>query len=273
MNRLLPLLAAAVFAAQPGYKAEVERWRQDRESRLKADDGWLTLTGLFWLKEGENRAGSAPGSRVELPSDFPAHAGTFRVNGSLVTFERDGHKLVLKTDKHDKPDIVPIGRLNLHVIERGSKFGVRVKDPESEYRRKFTRLSWFPVNSEWLIRARFVPQPRRMVFDAEAGDKQEMQSPGYVEWTWRGQKLRLTPVTEGDQLFFIFRDKTAGKSTYPAARFLYADPPKNGIVIVDFNKAYNPPCVFTPYATCPLPPPENRLAVPVEAGERMYTGH
>jgi hypothetical protein len=100
-----------------------------------------------------------------------------------------------------------------------------------------------------------------------------MQSPGYVEWTWRGQKLRLTPVTEGDQLFFIFRDKTAGKSTYPAARFLYADPPKNGIVIVDFNKAYNPPCVFTPYATCPLPPPENRLAVPVEAGERMYTGH
>ena len=148
-----------------------------------------------------------------------------------------------------------------------------MKDPRSAARVHFRGLQWFPVKDEWKVRARFVPQPKKMLFDAQAGDRQEYMSPGYVEWERNGQTLRLTPVTEDNQLFFVFRDATSGKSTYAAARFLDTDPPKDGFVVLDFNKAYNPPCVFTPYATCPLPPPENRLKVAVEAGERMYSGH
>jgi uncharacterized protein len=151
--------------------------------------------------------------------------------------------------------------------------GVRIKDPESDARRNFKGLHWYPVRPEWKVRARLVSAPKKIAFEAQAGGKQEMTSPGYVEWEHEGNKLRLTPVTEGDQLWFIFRDKTAGVTTYPAARFLYADAAKDGIVTVDFNRAYNPPCVFTPYATCPLPPPENRLNISVEAGEKMYASH
>jgi hypothetical protein len=179
----------------------------------------------------------------------------------------------LKTDKAGGPDIFEIGRLKLHVIERGSKLGVRIRDKESPARLSFRGLRWFPVREAWKVRARFIPQPREMVFDAQAGDRQHMSSPGYVEWERNGRKFRLTPVIDAGQLWFIFRDKTAGKTTYGAARFLYADLPEDGWVTLDFNKAYNPPCVFTPYATCPLPPPENRLDIAVHAGELMYPGN
>lgn len=262
---LLPVL----LLMAPEYRESIGNWRAEREARLTAEDGWLTLTGLFWLREGASPAGSAETAAVRLPAGFPAEAGVFHRSGMTVRW--NGKRL--KTDKSGDPDIVRIGRLRLHVIERGSKLGVRIKDDESAARRNFQGLRWFPVRHEWNVRARFVPQPKQMVFDAQAGDKQRMSSPGYVEWEHNGRKLRLTPVTEDSQLWFIFRDRTAGKTTYGAARFLYADPPKDGYVNLDFNKAYNPPCVFTPYATCPLPPPENRLDVAVEAGEMMYAGH
>lgn len=268
------LIAALMAAAEPGYRQSVEQWQTERVNKLKSDDGWLTLIGLSWLAEGGNRVGSAATNRVELPAGFPANAGAFYKRGAEVQWRpASGKPRKLKTDKSGAPDIVNIGRLKLHVIERGSRLGIRLKDPDSPYRRNFQGLTWFPVNEEWNVKARFVPQPKTVVFDAQAGDKQPMASPGYVEWTWRGRKLRLTPVTEGNQLFFVFRDTTAGKSTYSAARYIYTDLPKGGYVSVDFNKAYNPPCVFTPYATCPLPPPENRLPVDVEAGEKKYSGH
>lgn len=283
MRAYLALIPLVLLAADADYEAGIRKWRADRETRLKAEDGWLTLVGLHWLKEGDNPFGAGPGGGVELGPGASPQAGILRLRAGTVTLIPSGSALrlqgkpvaaptVLKTDRSGAPDIIELGRLKLHVIERGSQFGVRVKDPQSEYRRNFKGLSWFPVDAAWKVRARFVPEPREMVFDAQAGDKQRMTSPGYVEWTWRGQKLRLTPVSEGSQLFFIFRDRTAGKQTYAAARFLYADPPKDGFVTLDFNKAYNPPCVFTPYATCPLPPPENRLAIRVEAGEKMYQG-
>ena len=265
-----------MLAASPEYRQSIEKWRHERETNLKADDGWLTLTGLFWLDEGANAVGSAKGSTVELPRGFPVRAGLMERKGASVVWKpASGSPRSLATDKTGKPDVIEIGRLKLHVIERGTKLGIRMKDPESPARRNFTGLRWFPVREDWRIQARFVPysSPRHVRFDAQAGGKQEFTSPGYVEWEHGGRKLKLTPVTEGNQLFFIFRDKTAGKTTYPASRFLYSEQPKNGTVEVDFNKAYNPPCVFTPYATCPLPPPENRLAVPVEAGEMMYAGH
>jgi uncharacterized protein (DUF1684 family) len=283
MVRLFAL--ALLLGTSSEYEVRVEAWRADREARLKAEDGWLSLSGLFWLNEGENKIGSKPCSRVQLPKGSPADAGVLFRKGHAVTFraadvagikvngEAAPRALELRTDEAEKPDVLWVGRLRLHVIQRGSKLGVRMKDPESEARTHFTGLRWFPVKEDWRVDAKFVATPRKMVFDAQAGDKQEYESPGYIEWQRGGRTLRLTPVREDDQLFFVFRDTTAGKSTYPAARFIYTEMPKDGRVLVDFNKAYNPPCVFTPYATCPLPPPENRLAIAVEAGEKMYTGH
>ena len=275
MVAFVALLALLLpFAAE--YRQTIEKWRADRETRLKAEDGWLTLVGLFWLDEGRNMVGSAQSSTVVLPSGFPARAGILERKGELVTWKPvAGAPRHLKSDKEGTPDILEIGRLRLHLIARGAKLAVRMKDNDSEYRRNFVGLKWFPVREDWRVTAKFVPfpAPRKKLFDAQPGDKQEMLVPGYAEFQHGGRIFRLTPVLEDDQLFFIFRDKTAGKTTYPAARFLYSDMPRNGHVELDFNKAYNPPCVFTPYATCPLPPPENRLPIAVEAGELMYAGH
>jgi uncharacterized protein (DUF1684 family) len=273
---LFLIFLALLSPVSAEYRKSIEKWRTDRETRLKAEDGWLTLVGLFWLEEGRNTVGSAQSSTVALPPGFPARAGVLERKGEAVTWKpATGDPRPLMSDKQGKPDILEIGRLRLHVIARGAKVGVRMKDNDSEYRRNFAGLKWFPVREDWRVTAKFVPfsVPRKKLFDAQAGDKQEMLVPGYAEFEHGGRTFRLTPALEGDQLFFIFRDKTAGKTTYPAARFLYSDMPKNGRVELDFNKAYNPPCVFTPYATCPLPPPENRMNIPVEAGELMYAGH
>jgi uncharacterized protein len=278
-------LVTVTMAAESSFETEISSWRQDREARLKAPGGWLSVAGLFWLKTGRNEAGSSSAAEIGLPARAPNQVGWFTLTGEQVSFKAAQEVTVtingkpqlaanLQDDSGGKADIVEIAGLKLYVIRRGKRFGIRLKDDESEYRRNFQGLRWYPAKREWVINARFVPypQPRKMLFDSQTGDKQDYTSPGYVEFEQAGRKQRLTPVNEDGKLFFIFRDKTAGKTTYPAARFLYADPPVNGRVTLDFNKAYNPPCVFTPYATCPLPPPENRLPIEVPAGELMYKG-
>jgi uncharacterized protein len=256
MELLLSLVLMAA-AANTSYEAEIMKWRRDREARLKAPDSWLSLAGLLWLNPGRNEA--------------PRDAGWFTLNGDQVTFTgRDGKTRTVRDDRDGNPDVIEANGVKLTVIKRGERFGVRVKDPNSQTRRNFRGLRWYPVAPSWRIEGRFVPQERPMKFDSQTGDKQDYISPGYVEFERNGQKLRLTPVLEDGEWFYVFRDKTAGKTTYPAARFLYSDKPVNGRVTLDFNKAYNPPCVFTPYSTCPLPPPENRLPIEVSAGELMY---
>ena len=262
-------MAPALLLLLLSFETDVAEWRKDREARLKADDGWLTLVGLTWLKAGPNAAPKSAGVftlRDKAVEFAPAAGADVRFNGKPLS-----RPAIVKPNS---ADVIEAAGLKMLLIDRGGKLGVRIKDNASEYRRNFKGLRWFAPRRDWLIEAKFIPYPqaRKMLFDAQAGDPQPMTSPGYVEFTHAGRPLRLTPVNEDGRLFFIFRDKTAGKTTYPAARFLYADPPKNGRVTLDFNKAYNPPCVFTPYATCPLPPPENRLPVAVEAGERMYEG-
>jgi uncharacterized protein (DUF1684 family) len=171
--------------------------------------------------------------------------------------------------------VVKVGRLSLYVIKRGDKFGIRLKDPESEYRRDFHGLEYFPANEAYRVTARWVQAPKQIPILNVLGQTEPSECPGYAEFQWNGRQLRLYPILEepgAKQLFFIFRDETAGKETYGAGRFLYSDLPKDGKVVLDFNRAYNPPCSFTPYATCPLPPPENRLPIRVEAGEKKY-GH
>jgi hypothetical protein len=264
------MAAAAMFAAST-YQAEIAAWHADREARLKAEDGWLSLAGLFWLHQGSNPFGTDPGSEIVLP-DGSAHAGVFHLQQGNVTVTVDGGTREVKPDSDD---IVKVGRLRLLAIKRGDKYGIRVKDPESQARREFKGIESFPADESYRVTARWVAEPRRIPILNVLGQTEPSECPGYAVFQLHGRELTLHPILEepgAKELFYIFRDETTGKETYPAGRFFYSAMPKDGHVILDFNKAYNPPCAFTPYATCPLPPPENRLAVRIEAGEKRY-GH
>jgi uncharacterized protein len=272
--RVLATLLLFVWSSKASdYTRTIEQWRNDREARLKSPDNWLSVAGLFWLKPGENRVGSDPAARIVLPQRAPALAGSVAFAAEKVVYQPlKGAPVTLRPDSDDA---VTVAGVKLSAIRRGSRHAIRLRDNNSEYRTKFTRLDWFPIDPGWRIDARYTPlaRPRTTYFDSITGDKQEMIIPGTVEFTKNGRTFRLSPVLEGDELFFVIRDRTAGKTTYPAARFLYAKlPDKAGAIELDFNKTYNPPCAFTPYATCPLPPRENRLPIAIEAGERKYNG-
>jgi len=177
----------------------------------------------------------------------------------------------LKTDTGGKPDQIGLDGLTLFVIHRGDRYGIRLKDMDSKLRKDFAGRHWFPVQPAYRVTAKFVAYdpPKLIAVPNVLGETSQMPSPGYVQFSLGGQLLRLDPVVEEDSLFFIFHDATSGKGTYPPGRFLHADFAKDGKVTLDFNKAYNPPCAFTPYATCPLPPKQNRLPVSIEAGEKF----
>jgi uncharacterized protein (DUF1684 family) len=280
-------LAGAAEAKDEAYRARVQKWRETREAGLKAERGWLSVAGLFWLKEGANRLGPGPGNAIALPADVAA-TGVVELTAGKVTVRLDpgvegkvADETVTTTELHSdaspSPDVLRLGRLSLHLIERGELLGIRLKDPESAARRAFTGLSWYEIDERHRIRARFVPYdaPKPVRVPNVLGQTTPMPSPGYVSFPMDGQEMRLEGVLEepdAQELFFIFRDLTSGKETYPAGRFLYSDLPRDGEVVLDFNKAYNPPCAFTAFATCPLPPPQNWLKVRVEAGEKSY-GH
>jgi uncharacterized protein (DUF1684 family) len=281
---------ASVAAPDPAYRAEVQKWRDEREARLKGDGGWLQVAGLFWLKEGDNAFGTDPKGAIVLPAgSAPAHAGVFELKSGKVAVRMEpgveasvGGKtaatLELRPDVPGPPDVVKLGpRLTLHVIERGGRLGIRMKDTQSPLLQQFTGLRWFPVREEYRVQARFVPHtpPKKVPVPNILGQVEDLPSPGCAAFTLGGREVRLDPVLEepgATELFFIFRDETAKKETYPAGRFLYTAMAKDGTVVLDFNKAYSPPCAFTPYATCPLPPRQNRLPVRIEAGE-LRSGH
>jgi uncharacterized protein len=280
---------APLAGADEAYRAQVRAWREDREARLKADEpGWLILAGLFWLNEGPNRFGADAAGDIVLPEgSAPAKAGVFELKQGQVTVAllpgvvgRIGGKRVSgSTPMRPDADVLEMGTLSLKVIERVGRLGIRLKDKNSPVRKSFTGLKWFDVKEEYRVEARWVsyPQPKPVKVPNVLGQTEAMASPGYAEFTLNGKAIRVDGVLEdphAEQLFFILRDQTSGKETYGAGRFLYADLPKGGQVVLDFNKAYNPPCAFTPYATCPLPPPQNWMPVRVEAGEMTYgKGH
>lgn len=279
---------SAGMAATPGYEAEIQGWRTNREMRLKADGGWLTVAGLFWLKEGDNRFGSDKTSDIVLPPSAAAHAGVFTLHAGETRYKLEpgvpamiGGKPasagILRPDTSAEEEVLQVGPLTMQVIERGGRYGIRLKDMQSAQRKAFSGLRWFPVKEAYRVTARFVSAPTIIQVPNVLGQVSDMPRPGYLIFTVNGQEMRLDPVIEepGDkEIFIIFRDETAPKETYGAGRFLYADMPKDGQVVLDFNKAYSPPCAFTPFATCPLPPKQNRLTVRIEAGELNPTpGH
>lgn len=293
------LLAAFVMAGcgpEPvdpeQHRAEIESWREYRNRGLAAPDGWLTLIGLSWLSEGENRCGSDPANAILLPADrAPGRLGTFMVrdeevrfttsDGVVVTHESTPvSSLILRNDHHDDgPTILRHGSLSLYVIKRGDELAVRVKDSLSATRLNFEGLSFFPIDLKWRVEATFhpFPEPKTLDIPALTGPAQRFTFPGSLSFTIDGQAFTLdAAIEEGmeHKLFLMFGDETNGIETYGAGRQLYTDlPDERNRVVLDFNRAYNWPCVFTEFSTCPLPPEANLLKLRVEAGEQVPADH
>ncbi len=269
------------FAELDTYRAEIEAWRQAQEEELRAETGWLTLTGLYWLNEGENTLGSDPACAIGLPESAPARIGfiDFRDHSAVLhsTTETavsiDGVlvKDAALRDDHDPLGAtkVELGTVSFNIIRRGDQYGVRVRDRNNPVRLNFTGRTWFPVDPTYRVTAIFTPYDQMRQFDVTtiAAVDIPMESPGYVDFVLSNHQVRLEAFSADDhELWFVFRD--TGKQIYRAARFLDAPLNADGTVILDFNRAYNPPCAFTPYATCPLPPKGNSLSFPIEAGEK-----
>ncbi len=267
---------------------DVEAWRKERYRRLREPMSWLTLVGLEWLAEGESRVGSASDAEVRLPSG-PLVAGRLIRHGAEVTASGEGltHqgreaadlRLVNDFDapEGEGPTILEVGRLRIVLIRRGERLGLRIWDTASPARRDFTGIPHYPVDPAWRVDARLEPGGPDETFSVPdvLGDVEEEPLAGTVAFERDGATHRIKAMDGGDgQLWLVFGDATNGEATYGGGRFLYTDPPTpDGRVIVDFNRAYNPPCVFSPYATCPLPPEENRLPIRIEAGERRLPEH
>ncbi|HEU5179645.1 MAG TPA: DUF1684 domain-containing protein [Candidatus Polarisedimenticolia bacterium] len=286
---VLTTLTVGADTTGNAYRQEIEKWRQDRETRLKSDTGWLTVAGLYWLKEGANRFGSDPAGDIVLPAAAPPVVGDFVVKGDSImvkvqsgaTVTSAGEaitELEMKPDNLGEPTELALGDMTMFVIQRGGKYAIRLRDKNSPARKEFTALKWYPIKPEYRVTAKYteyvpakqIPVPNIL------GMTENLPSPGYVTFVLNGKKYKLDPVLEtpdAKEFFFIFKDKTSGETTYTPGRFLYAAFPVEGKVLLDFNKAYNPPCAFTRYATCPLPPSQNRLEARIEAGELKYGNH
>ncbi|HEX6200896.1 MAG TPA: DUF1684 domain-containing protein [Thermoanaerobaculia bacterium] len=288
--------------APEGWAEEVRAWQEERAASLQEPGDWLSMVGLHWLdEEGESTVGSAPENDLVFAAPAPPRAGTFHREGDAVRVEAapgvelrravgasdEGldftvtgdpvPELTLAPDTSGDPTVVALGSLRFWLIERGDRLGARVLDLESPALAAFEGLEYFPVDPVWRVEGRLErAEDLTVMVPNVLGQVSEEPTPGPVVFRLPGadEEHRLLPTVAGDgELFLVFGDGTNGHETYGGGRFLYADPPgPDGRVILDFNRAYNPPCAFTPYATCPLPPKENELPVRIEAGEKAYAG-
>jgi uncharacterized protein (DUF1684 family) len=269
-------------APDAAYVQSFEKWKADQTNDLKQN--WLPLAGLFWLKSGANSFGAASDNAVVFPSG-PAHAGEFDLAGKEVTLKLlpetkamlAGKQLLsavkLEPDTSGHASTVEMGSLQFHVIVRGERVGIRLRDADSSAAKNFHGLIFYPLDMRYRVNATWVPSDGKKTIDVPnvLGDVTATPVLGTAVFQIGGQEVKLTDLG-GDPakgLFFVFNDLTAKTDTYPGGRFLETDPVVNGTVVLDFNRAYNPPCAVTPYATCPLAPKENRLPVPIPAGEKF----
>jgi uncharacterized protein len=279
-------------ASEANWRRDLLAWRELQAKKLQAPDGWLSLAGLAWLNEGDNTFGSAPDNRIRIQADVAPHLGVLRLGNNTVSLAppTGGFPQGLLLDGHtpraqllaseDTPSMLTAGTLSMFVIHRGDRYALRLRDYHSSARLHFHGLKWYAPNEKYRIAARWTPYaPAKMVkIPTILGTTIEMPVPGAVEFVLEGQTLRLEPVLESPKdtkLFFILRDITSRTTTYGAGRFLYTTFPDQGLnkpgrIWLDFNRLENPPCAYTAYATCPLPPPQNRLPVALPAGEERY---
>jgi uncharacterized protein (DUF1684 family) len=280
------IVAGTAIAATTAYPDEIKTWREQRTERLTAPEGWLSLVGLHWLDKGTHSIGSAADNDIVL-SIGPPKLGSVTLDGAIVTLalaegveasigDTAARTAPLVADSSGSPTVVRIGQTSFSLIERSGRYGLRVRDPQAKSRSGFVGIDYFEIDPAWRFEARFEAHPAGRTIDiVNVLDMLEpTKNPGVVVFEKNGKQYRLEALDDtGDgQLFLIFADRTNGKTTYGPGRFLYAPPPVDGKTVVDFNRAYNPPCAFSAYSTCPLPPPENRLDVAVQAGEKKYAG-
>jgi uncharacterized protein (DUF1684 family) len=269
------------------HAARVAAWRRGREEKLRRPTGWLALVGLHWLVEGENRFGAHPANQVVLHGTaIPPRAGSLWLEDGRVRLvphpEADlliGGELAPErwlNDDHDAdPTIMELGTLRMLVIRRGERVALRVRDTEAPALQSFAGMHHFPIDPSWSVVGRFEPAAAGTSIEITdiTGVSSETPTPGDFVFERGGREWRITALDGGEDgsLWLIFADATSGSETYGGGRFLYSEPPAaDGSVVADFNLAYNPPCVFSPYATCPLPPQQNRLSLAIRAGERTY---
>ena len=267
-------------------KAENDAWRAKHEADYRRE--WVTIAGLHFLHDGAQTAGSAPDNEIVLPAGAPARLGRFVLEGTTVRFEPEKgadvrmkdapvtSSVVLKDDETGTADELVAGTVKVAAHASGTRRSLRVWDPEGPLARGFKGFTWFPVQLGYRVTGRFIPdaEPKKLKVTNTFGDLDIFTTQGVVEFTLQGKTLRLRPfTTRPKRLYFVFKDASSGAETYGAARFLYADLRDDGTSVLDFNQAYNPPCAFNPYTTCPIPLPENRLPVKVLAGEQAYPEH
>jgi uncharacterized protein len=285
------------LAAQGAYsQTDEQAWRTQHAADLQKPDGWLSLIGLEWLQPGETSIGSAQENRIHLPNTFPAHVAILQLENDAVTLappnagfpsglQIDGapakqQALRADQDKDKLNSHVTIGTLNFYVIKRGDKFALRIKDAKSPSLLEFHGLKWFEPNPAYRVTAKWTPYvpAKNVSLLTLVGTEYSEPVPGFAEFMLQGKTYRLEPVLEdpnNPKLFFIIKDTTSAETTYPACRFLYTTFPSHGVdqpgeLLLDFNHLENPPCAYTPYATCPLPPAGNRLAIALPVGEQRY---
>lgn len=289
------LISPIAFADDAAaWQRDLLAWREQRATGLQAPEGWLSLIALGWLKEGDNAFGSGDDCQVQISGKVPPHIAVVRLQKDklrllpaaggfpkdLLVNDQPAREQDLFSDNSEKASKLTIGSITIIIINRDGRFGLRVKDLQAPTRVGFHGLHWYAPNATYRVHARWIPYNPPKVLDIPTvlGTTTHLPAPGAAEFTIDGQVVRLEPVLEDPQsteLFFIMRDATSKTTTYGAGRFLYSDLPDHGLaqpgeLLLDFNKLINPPCAFTPYATCPLPPPQNRLPVPIPAGEQRY---
>jgi uncharacterized protein (DUF1684 family) len=299
---LAAMLAQSLVAGSDGqnsddrssWRRDLLAWRTQRATGLQAPEGWLSLIALGWLREGDNSFGAAEDTRVQIMNKVPAHIAIARLEKGAVRllppaegFPKDllvdgqpAKEQALFADDADKPSKLTISTITILVIHRDDQFALRIKDLQAPTRIGFHGLRWYAPNAAYRVHARWLPYnpPKVLEIPTVLGTTTHLPAPGAAEFTLDGRVLRLEPVLEdpkSTELFFILRDATSKTTTYGAGRFLYTELPDHGVsqpgeVWLDFNRLVNPPCAFTPYATCPLPPAQNRLSIPIPAGEQRY---
>lgn len=294
---LVPFVATTLATAQTAdapWRDDLQKWRTQHAADLQKPENWLSLIGLEWLKEGNNSLGSGKANDIALKAKVPAQVAVFRLDKGKVTlsppsggFPKDllvngkpATEQPLRPDDQPPRDTVRIGTVAVIVVHRGDRYALRVWDSTSPARTNFKGLHWFEPDPRFRITARWIPYTpaKTLSIPTVLGTVEKMPSPGAAEFTLNGKTMRIEPVLESPdakQLFFILRDTTSQTTTYGAGRFLYTEFPTNGLdkpgeLVMDFNRMENPPCAYTPYATCPLPPRQNRILVAIPAGEKRF---
>lgn len=282
---ILALTLLAGVAAQQYDTAALAKFRSDRETTLTADNGWFTVAGLHFLNQGDNRVGSDPSNDIVL--DFPSvpkHAAVITMTGTSVRIKAaEGQTLTIndkpvkESELHgsfdNKPqDTIKFGDVSFFVHYSGPRLALRVRNQKNPLRMNFTALRWYEPNPAYRAIGTFTPyaEPKVVQIPNILGDLEPFNAVGTVTFTMSGKEHTMEAWRSGQRLWFVFRDQTSGKETYPSARFLYTDAAKDGKVVMDFNYAQNPPCAYNPYTTCPLPPSQNRLSIAIAAGEKKY---